>query len=203
MEPEVPNVVLVPTDKRRGDKMNQLLDSLREIPELILQMILHPLVFFQSLRGTTSLKRAIVFSAVVGLIAVMVRFGIHLPTLPRPSVFAATLVIFPVMVILINLGTGYLCTVGWKAIGSREKYPVAHACVTYINLLIPVTIVLNATLVFAVALVINYVLAGFYYTVASIKTHSITPAKAVASVAVLSGVQLAFYFLVQAAKTQS
>lgn len=183
--------------------MNTLIGMIQEIPGLFVRFITHPLDFFQSLKGEPNNRRALLFSIFVGLVAVVVRFGIYLPKLPNPIVFGIVLVIFPVMIILINLGTGYACYMGWKALGSREKYPAAHACVSYISIMIPLTVALNFYFEFWFAVLVNYLLAGFLYSVASIKTHSIAPVKAITAIAILSCVQLAFYFLVMAAKTQS
>ena len=181
--------------------MKTLLGMTSEIPERVSQLILHPFDYFQSLKGISGHKQSILFSAFIGLVSAAVRFGIDLPKTPRLSVFLAVLVVFPIMCILINLGSGYMCYTGWKIIGSKEKYPVSHACVSYISILLPVTIALNAYFVFSVAVVINFILAGTYYTIATIKAHSITPTKAIISIAGVSAVQLCFYFLIRAAKT--
>ena len=159
-------------------------------------MIINPLEYFQSLKGTTRHRDTVLFSIFVGLIAVVVRFGIDLPKLPNPTVFWMVLVIFPVMITLINLGTGYACYMGWKALGSKEQYPAAHACVAHISVMIPLTIALNHYFEFWFAVTLNYLLAGFLYSVASIKTHSIAPLKAITAISILSVVQLGFYFMV-------
>lgn len=170
---------------------------MKDILVNIVQMITHPITFFESLKGINSHKKTILCSIIVGLITFIVRFGIHLPAYPRPSVLASCLVIFPVLVILVNLGTGYLCFIGWRAIGSKEKYSVAHACVAYINLMIPLTVIMNTFFVFAVSITVNYLLAIFYYTVATISTHSISPKKAVISVVSVSVVQIGIFTLLK------
>jgi len=183
--------------------MNILIGMIQEIPGLLVRFITHPMDFFQSLKGEPNHRRAILFSVFVGLVAVVVRFGIHLPELPKPMVFGIVLVIFPVMIILINLGTGYACYVGWKALGSREKYSVAHTCVSYISLMIPLTVALNFYFEFWFAVLINYLLAGFLYGAASIITHSIKPVKAIAAISILSCVQLGIYFMVHFSKASA
>lgn len=190
------------TDRKEGALIT-LVGMIQEIPGLFVRFITHPLDFFQSLKGEPNNRRALLFSVFVGLVAVVVRFGIYLPKLPNPIVFGIVLVIFPVMIILINLGTGYACYMGWKALGSKEKYPAAHACVSYISIMIPLTVALNFYFEFWFAVLVNYLLAGFLYSAASIKTHSIGPVKAITAISVLSFIQLGIYFMVHFSKASA
>lgn len=176
--------------------MTDTIAVIRNIPVSIYQMIAQPFVFFSTLRGISEHKRSIILSIVIGCIALLVRFGIDLPNLPKLSVFILCMVLFPLMCIAINCGTGFLCYRGWKYLGSPESYPVAHACVAYISILIPLTIILNRYFESQWVIVINYTLSALLYSIASIKTHSISPRKAIPSIVGIVAVQLALYFSV-------
>ena len=149
------------------------------MPQTAVQVVTAPAAFFKSMPKTGGFLEPLVFAAIMGLVAGIIRAILSLFGVGYGGGMMSGFGVIIVMPIAAAVGSfigGAILFVIWKLMGSQEEYETAYRCGAYLMALWPITAILS--IIPYVGGIINMAIYVYFIVIASTQVHNIPSQKA-------------------------